>query len=137
MPLLSPAASPVSLSHRRLVSRRRFCYHDIMKSKHEKRSPRASQGVREPVQVYMAPGDRERLERLTDVLGTTKSDVLRRGLEALERQLLNPEHHPVLKIIGIAEEKAVREGGFDVAREHDRYLADLEDRRLEEGNHGS
>ena len=44
-----------------------------MKSNHDK-----------PVQVYMAPGDRERLDRLTDELDTTKSDVLRRGLEALE-----------------------------------------------------
>lgn len=40
----------------------------------------------EPVQVYLQPPDRERLDRLTDRLGTTKSDVLRRGLEALEAQ---------------------------------------------------
>ncbi len=40
----------------------------------------------EPVQVYLQPPDRERLERLTARLDTTKSDVLRRGLEALEAQ---------------------------------------------------
>jgi len=36
------------------------------------------------VQVYLNPADQHRLERLTDLLETTKSDVLRRGLEALE-----------------------------------------------------
>ncbi|MDQ2890395.1 MAG: hypothetical protein M3R65_07545 [Gemmatimonadota bacterium] len=40
----------------------------------------------EPVQVYLQRPERERLERLTDRLGTTKSDVLRRGLAALEAQ---------------------------------------------------
>lgn len=38
----------------------------------------------EPVQVYLDPPDRERLERLTRDLDATKSDVLRRGLAALE-----------------------------------------------------
>lgn len=42
--------------------------------------------VAEPVQVYLQPPDRERLKRLTERLGTTKSDILRRGLEALEAQ---------------------------------------------------
>ncbi len=41
-------------------------------------------GVAEPVQVYLDPPARERLERLTAQLDATKSDVLRRGLEALE-----------------------------------------------------
>jgi hypothetical protein len=50
------------------------------------RGPKRSPRVAEPVQVYLEPPDRERLERLTDRLGTTKSDVLRRGLEALEAQ---------------------------------------------------
>lgn len=40
----------------------------------------------EPVQVYLDPADRERLERLTERLGATKSDVLRQGLAALEAQ---------------------------------------------------
>lgn len=55
-----------------------------MKHDHDtgKRSPR----VAEPVQVYLQPSDRDRLDRLTDRLGATKSDVLRRSLEALEAQ---------------------------------------------------
>lgn len=42
--------------------------------------------VAEPVQVYLGPADRERLDRLAERLAATKSDVLRRGLEALEVQ---------------------------------------------------
>lgn len=55
-----------------------------MKHRHDdaRRPPR----VAEPVQVYLQPPDRERLERLTERLGTTKSDILRRGLEALDAQ---------------------------------------------------
>jgi hypothetical protein len=49
-------------------------------------SPKRPARVAEPVQVYLQPPDRERLERLTARLGTTKSDILRRGLEALEAQ---------------------------------------------------
>lgn len=40
----------------------------------------------EPVQVYLEQPDVERLERLTAALDATKSDVLRRGLAALEVQ---------------------------------------------------
>ena len=99
-----------------------------MKHNHDKQK-KAAHRTREPVQVYMAPGDRERLDRLTDELDTTKSDVLRRGLEALERQLLDPAHHPALRIIGIAGEDVAGKVGYDVAREHDRFVADLEDSR--------
>jgi len=53
-----------------------------MKRDHDK-GKRASR-VAEPVQVYLETSDRARLDRLTARLGTTKSDVLRRGLEALE-----------------------------------------------------
>lgn len=46
--------------------------------------------VAEPVQVYLEPSDRERLERLASQLDATKSDVLRRGLAALESQIRRP-----------------------------------------------
>ena len=98
---------------------------------------RQTKRVREPAQVYLDPQEQERLERLTAELDTTKSDVLRRGLEALERELFDPERHPALQIIGIAGVEQGREGDFDVAREHDRFLAGLEDRRLsDEGSGG-
>lgn len=57
-------------------------YHDIMKGSHvaARKVPR----VAEPVQVYLDVADRARLDRLTARLDATKSDVLRRGLEALD-----------------------------------------------------
>ena len=96
--------------------------HELMK--------RTAERVREPVQVYLDAPEQKRLERLTAELDTTKSDILRRGLEALERELFDPEHHPALQIIGIAGVARGPECDLDVAREHDRYLAGLEDRRL-------
>ena len=81
--------------------------------------------VAEPVQVYLRPSEKERLDRLTEKLDTTKSDVLRRGLKALELQISDPEHHPVLKIIGMVSVPD-DDLGIDVAREHDEYLAATE-----------
>ena len=102
---------------------------------HESNKSRAKR-VREPVQVYLDTPEQERLERLTEEMDTTKSDVLRRGLEALERELFDPEHHPALQIIGIAAVGQGGEGDIDVARDHDRYLAGLEDRRLSDQGSG-
>ncbi len=48
------------------------------------KSRRRTGRVAEPVQVYLDRPDRERLDRLAAQLEATKSDVLRRGLEALE-----------------------------------------------------
>ncbi len=89
-----------------------------MKYDHDKSKGRR---VAEPVQVYLRPRERDRLERLTARLDTTKSDVLRRGLEALENQLFDPGSHPALEIIGIASTADCP--GVDVARAHDEYLA--------------
>lgn len=92
------------------------------------RPPLPPPRVREPVQVYLDPGDRERLERLRRQLEASKSEVLRRGLEALERDLLDPEHHPALRIIGmLGEGSRPPVEGPDPAREHDRCLADAEE----------
>lgn len=41
--------------------------------------------VREPIQVYLSSAERERLERLAASLRVSRSEVLRRGLEALAR----------------------------------------------------
>jgi hypothetical protein len=94
-------------------------YHEIMKKHHDARKPR----VAEPVQVYLAAEDVARLERLAGHLETTKSDVLRRGLEALEERTFDPAAHPALGLIGIGE---ARRDTADAARDHDRVLADSE-----------
>ncbi len=56
-----------------------------MKRRHE--GPASSKRVAEPVQVYLSPADRDRLERLAEQLETTKSEILRQGLAALESQV--------------------------------------------------
>ena len=107
-----------------------------MKFDHEHNKSRAKR-TRGPVQVYLDPSEQQRLERLTNEMQTTKSDVLRRGLVALERELFDPEHHPALQIIGIAGTEQGPEPDYDVAREHDRYLSDLADPQLsDEGTGG-
>jgi len=89
------------------------------------RRSRSTPVVREPVQVYLDGADQERLERLTSRLDATKSDVLRRGLQALEHQMSDPSGHPALRIAGIFEASA--RGLSDAAREHDRVLAETEE----------
>ena len=85
--------------------------------------------VREPIQVYLDHEDRARLDRLKQGPDTSKSDVLRRGLRALERQLSDPAEHPALRIIGIAAVAPdTAQETYDPAREHDRFLADSEER---------
>ena len=93
-----------------------------MKKPHEQRKPHGK--VAEPVQVYLERPDADRLARLAAQLDATKSEVLRRGLAALERAVNDPASHPTLRLIGIAERgvMASRAGG-DVARRHDDAFA--------------
>src|SRR5919197_5725906 len=84
---------------------------------------RKKAAVAEPVQVYLEADDRDRLERLARALDTTKSDVLRQGLAAIERQVFDPASHPVLRLIGIAETERPDVPRFDVGSEHDEELA--------------
>ncbi len=79
-----------------------------------------------PVQVYLDRQSRRRLEQLADDLETTKSEVLRRGLIALERETTDPSSHPVLRLVGAAASEA-GSVAYDVAREHDRLLATVND----------
>jgi hypothetical protein len=82
--------------------------------------------VKEPVQVYLDAVDRQRLERMARQFGATMSDVLRQALEVLEHQMSDPAAHPALQIIGVADRERAGGPGYDVAREHDRYLAESE-----------
>lgn len=90
--------------------------------------------AREPVQVYLDGGDQERLERLTSRLEATKSEVLRRGLQALEHQISDPTGHPALRIAGILD--ASDSATDDAARDHDRILADAEEASWSEPDRG-
>ena len=77
-----------------------------------------------PVQVYLDRQGRARLDRLATRMATSKSEVLRRGLLALEREVTAPGAHPALRLIGAATGELTGRA-YDVAREHDRYLAAL------------
>ena len=96
-------------------------YHEVMKRKDESKPKR----VAEPVQVYLDRGEVGQLNRLAAMLGATRSDVIRRGLGALERQLTDPAEHPLLKIMSI-DAAELSPAPYDVAREHDRFLAETE-----------
>jgi hypothetical protein len=77
--------------------------------------------------VYLVADERERLERLADQLDATKSDVVRRGLLALERELTSPAAHPALRLIGIAGAELPGLAPADAARAHDQLLVDAEE----------
>ncbi len=95
-----------------------------MRKNHD-RSSGVKRGA-EPVQVYLDGEERERLARLTSLLDTSKSDVLRRGLRALEHQVTDPGQHPALGVIGLAASELRGVEPTDAARDHDRVLADAE-----------
>jgi hypothetical protein len=82
-----------------------------------------------PVQVYLVADEQHRLERLADQLDVSKSEVIRRGLLSLERELLSPAAHPALRLIGIAPAEMTGLPAVDAAREHDRVLAESEESR--------
>ena len=96
-----------------------------MAKRHEKRDR-----VAEPVQVYLAQDDRETLRRLANQLGLSMSDVIRRAISALEESVLHPQHHPALRLIGMADKESAAPLPYDAAAEHDRYLADVADPAL-------
>ena len=77
------------------------------------------------IQVYLRPGERDQLDRLTNLLATSKSDVLRRGMDALERQLSDPGSHPALSLIGLftSGRGSSATPGYDIVRDHDDCLA--------------
>lgn len=95
--------------------------HDSWVSKRKSRVREAA-----PVQVYLDREEQDRLDRLTTQLDSTRSEVLRRGLAALEQSLLDPAAHPALRVIGLVE-RETRPGRDDPAREHDRVLAETEE----------
>ncbi len=80
-----------------------------------------------PLQVYLVADERERLDRLADQLDATKSDVIRRALLALEREMQSPTSHPALRLIGIARAEKPGLAPADAARDHDLVIADGEE----------
>ena len=81
--------------------------------------PRKS--VREPLQVYLSPDERERLDRIADLLGVSRAEVLRRGIEAVARDAYADVTDPLDGLVGRFDAPEVPP---DLAARHDDYLAD-------------
>ncbi|MDH5643843.1 MAG: ribbon-helix-helix protein, CopG family [Gemmatimonadota bacterium] len=79
-----------------------------------------------PVQVYLSSSEKARLDSLAEQLETSKSDILRKGIRAVERELTDPAAHPALRLIGLVPEG--KADAVDAAREHDRVLAEQEEK---------
>ena len=84
-------------------------YHEIMKKRNASTVPKRGR-VSEPVQVYLAGPDLDRLERLASRLGATKSDVLRRGLSALEAESVSVGRRAVGPPLPTFEGTGLRDG---------------------------
>ena len=75
--------------------------------------------VREPVQVYLAPDDRDLLARLVEETGLSKAEILRRGVRSFAR-----EHRVVSPMLRFATESDAVGWPEDVAMNHDATLAE-------------
>ena len=84
-----------------------------------KRTPRPAASVREPVQVYLAPDDRDLLNRLAAETGLTKAEILRRGMRSFAREQSGTS--PMLAFIA---ESAKGDWPESVAASHDEILAE-------------
>jgi hypothetical protein len=81
--------------------------------------PRRSGSVKEPVQVYLAPDDRDLLNRLADETGLSKAEILRRGVRSFAREQSGAS--PMLRFLM----ESGAEGWPDaVAVDHDKALAE-------------
>ncbi len=96
----------------------------------DKKTKKTPARVAEPVQVYLAEPDRERLERLAQELGLTKSDVLRRGLLALESNTGRSVEAAPVEALPVFRGGALRPG---VGLDNSAALADLMDDADETG----
>lgn len=75
--------------------------------------------VREPVQVYLAQEDSALLARLSAESGLSKAEVLRRGIRSFAA-----ERGSASSMLRFMDEESAGEWPTDVAREHDRVLAE-------------
>ena len=85
-----------------------------------KRNPHTAKGVREPVQIYLAPDERDLLNRLAAESGLSKAEVLRRGMRSFAREQSGAS--PMLAFI--AESQAGTWPDSGVAAKHDEVLAE-------------
>ena len=78
----------------------------------------SSARVREPIQIYITPGERRLLDRLAEESGISRAEVLRRGLRSFAKER-STEESPMLRFI---QSMQGDDWPADIGREHDRYL---------------
>ncbi len=76
--------------------------------------------VREPLQVYLSSEEREALDRIAALLGVSRAEVLRRGIEAVSRETYANIADPMDDLVGRYDELGAP---TDLAVRHDDYLA--------------
>lgn|SRR5574341_683891 len=77
-----------------------------------------SKGVREPLQVYLSPAEREQLDRLAERTGLSRAEVLRRGIKSFAAEVQGVDS-PMLRWI---EKYGDADVPADLGSRHDDYL---------------
>jgi len=80
---------------------------------------RPSGVVREPVQVYLAPDDRQLLDSLARTTGLSRAEILRRGIRSFAAAARGAKS-PMLAFL---DEVAGEEWPEGTAERHDEFLA--------------
>jgi hypothetical protein len=78
--------------------------------------------VREPVQVYLAPEDKQLLEELAQRTGASQAEVLRRGIRRLSAELDRAERPGASLDLLIGALGDTDDLPADLAARHDDYL---------------
>ncbi|MFQ6101076.1 MAG: hypothetical protein ACE5OS_07550 [Anaerolineae bacterium] len=78
--------------------------------------------AKKPVQVYLGPRHLNILSQLVEKLGVSQAEALRRGLEALAREVVPVEEDPAWQLIGLMGEDTDSPG--DLSVNHDKYLVE-------------
>ncbi len=81
-----------------------------------KRSPSL---VREPIQVYLTPGDRRLLDQIADSTGLSRAEVLRRGIRTMASKIAG-QRSPMLELMDRLSKEDWPDG---LAGSHDDHLA--------------
>lgn len=76
-------------------------------------------GVREPLQIYMAPDERRLLDTMAKQTGLSRAEILRQGLRKFAAEKAGSDG-PVQEFMRAMREKPLP---ADIAEAHDDYLA--------------
>ena len=96
------------------------------------KKPRRAQ-VREPIQVYLAPDDRDLLDRAAHASGESRAEIMRQGIRRMTAEILG-EADPMLALLREMQARDwPADEPTDVSERHDEYLAAANLNRRESG----